>query len=53
MYADGVSVNVESKDGSDTSGIKTTVDEAESVVKVEVGDGVASGTTFEIVISPA
>lgn len=52
MYSGGVQAIVQSRDGSDVSAIKTTIDEAASTVHVEVGAGVAAGAPFEIVISP-
>lgn len=53
MYSGGVQAEVESKDGEDTAGITTSVDEAQSVIKVEVADSVKQGLTFEIVITPS
>ncbi|UZJ53409.1 hypothetical protein CBS101457_002729 [Exobasidium rhododendri] len=52
MYSSGVQATVESRDGSDVAGITTSVDEAESIVKVEVSEGVKAGATFEIVLTP-
>lgn len=53
MYSAGVQANVESKDGDDTTGITATVDEANSLIKVEVADSVKQGSLFEIVTTPA
>lgn len=52
MYADGLNVAVQSKDDTDVSEIKTSVDEAESVVKVQVPESIKAGSFFEVVISP-
>jgi hypothetical protein len=52
MYSSGVSVAVESKEGADVSGIKTTVEEGESIVKVEIPESVSKGIAFEVVITP-
>lgn len=53
MYSGGVNVVVESKQGSDVSAIKTTVDEAESIIKVEIPDSIKQGTYFEIITTPS
>lgn len=53
MYSGGVNVAVESKQGSDVSAIKTTVDEAESIIKVEIPESVKQGTYFEIITTPS
>jgi len=52
MYSGGVQVAVESKEGSDVASITTTVDEAESTVKVEVPESVKAGSTFEVIFTP-
>lgn len=52
MYAGGVTATIGSKEGNDVSSVKANVDEANSVVKVDV-QGLEKGKTFEVTIEPS